>query len=117
MPARWEVAAMAGNIEKRGESVWRVTVFLGYDPDTGKPERHRKTVHETKKDAERYLVGVLRERDLGKFSEPSKLRVSEFLDQWLQQAAKPRIRERTFQDYTDIVKGRLKPGLGNVPLN
>lgn len=108
---------MAGHIEKRGDNVWRVTVFLGTDPTTGETERHRKTIHGTKKDAQRYLTAALRERDLGRFSEPSKLRVNEYLDRWLDDAARPRLAERSLSDYTEILIRYVRPHIGTVPLD
>ena len=39
---------MAGSIEKRGKNSYRLIVHEGYDLN-GKPLRHTKTVHGTKK--------------------------------------------------------------------
>lgn len=79
---------MAGQIIQRGERSWLVRVSLGRDAN-GKWRYHNHTVHGTKKDAQRYLNGVLRDMDLGTFVEPSTVTLGTYLDQWLQEVAKP----------------------------
>src|SRR5262245_3756431 len=57
---------MAGQIIPRGKSTWLVRIFLGVD-QRGKRIYKNHTVHGTKKDAETWRTGALRERDLGHF--------------------------------------------------
>lgn len=108
---------MAGQIIKRSERTWIVRVFLGRDPRTGKRRYCNKTIHGTRKDAQAYLNGVLRDQDLGRFLEPTKLRLQEFLDRWLEEVAKPRLRESTFNGYADVVRLYVQPAIGNQQLN
>ena len=108
---------MAGQIIARGERVWLVRVFLGRDPSTGKRNYHNKTIHGNKKDAQKYLNGVLREKDLGTFVEPSALTINEYLDQWLEKAAKPRLRERSFIEYGYILQLYIRPAIGTKKLS
>jgi integrase len=108
---------MAGQIIPRGERTWVVRVFLGRDSQTGKRRYHNKTIRGNKKDAQKYLNGKLREIDLGTFIEPSAVTVSEYLDQWLQAAAKPRVRERTYTWYIDLLKWYVRPTLGDKKLS
>ncbi len=46
---------MAGQITKRGENTWLVRIFLGRESG-GKRKYFNKTIHGTKKDAQKYLV-------------------------------------------------------------
>jgi integrase len=69
---------MAGRIINRGERTWMVRVFLGRD-EKGKRRDHNHTVHGNKKDAQKYLNGYLRDRDLGVFATADKP-VGELLD-------------------------------------
>ncbi len=62
---------MAGQIVNRGPKKWMVRIYLGRDGD-GKRRYHNKTIHGTKKDAERYRTKVLRDRDTGELVEPSR---------------------------------------------
>jgi integrase len=103
---------MAGQLIQRGPRSWLVRTYLGRHPDTGKRRYHNRTVHGSKKDAERYLLAALRERDLGSFVEGTRLTVSEYFDQWLASAARGRVRERTYRDYTAVVKRYVRPTLG-----
>jgi integrase len=93
-----------------------VRIFLGREPATGKRNYHNHTVRGTKKDAQRYLTGVLRDRDLGTFAEPSHEPVGQYLDTWLETAAKPRLKARTFRDYQNLLKRYVRPVLAQRPL-
>jgi len=108
---------VAGNITKRGDKTWRVTVYLGEDPDTGKPIQHRKTIHGTKKEAQTYLTGVLREKDMGRFVEPSKLTLGTYLEHWLQSTAKLRLRRSTFESYEWTLARYVRPVLGPIRMD
>lgn len=102
---------MAGQIIKRGEKTWLVRVFLGRDA-AGKRKFHNKTVHGTKRDAERYCTKVRSEQQSGTFVEPSRATVSEYLVRWLDTSAKIRVRERTWNDYKSLVDRYIIPALG-----
>jgi integrase len=107
---------MAGQLVPRGERTWLVRVFLGRDPQTGKRRYHNHTINGNKKTAQGYLNGVLRELDLGTFVEPSVVTVQEYLDKWLEVAAKPRLTELTFQHYEDLLRRYVRPAIGEAKL-
>jgi integrase len=107
---------MAGQLIQRGERTWLVRVFIGRDSQTGKRRYHNHTVNGNKKDAQKYLNGVLRELDVGTFVEPSTTTVSEYLDRWLEAAAKPRLAELTFQHYEDLLRRYVRPAIGEAKL-
>ena len=67
---------MTGQLIQRGPKTWLVRTFLGRDPDTGKRRYHNKTIHGTKKDAQRYLNAALRDKDLGTFAEPTSVQLT-----------------------------------------
>jgi integrase len=102
---------MAGQIIKRGENVWLVRIFMGRD-DRGKRRYFNKTIRGTKKEAQSYLTAALREKDLGVFVEPANMSVNEYLDKWLQSAAKPRVSEATYTFYERLVKRYIRPAFG-----
>lgn len=102
---------MAGSIVARGERTWLVRVFMGRDAN-GKQVFHNRTVHGTKKDAQAYLNAVLRERDLGTFVDPAPITLGAYLDRWLNEAAKPKVRERTHADYASLLARYVRPVLG-----
>ena len=45
-----------------------------------------------------YLTAAMRERDLGSFAKPSSEPLGAYLDRWLETAAKPKLKARTYRD-------------------
>jgi integrase len=107
---------MAGHIIKRGERTWLVRIFLGRDAN-GKQKFHHKTIHGTKRDADRYLVAVRREMDLGVFVEPAAMSINEYLDRWLRDAARPRVSRRTADGYASLLDRYIRGPLGHRQLD
>ena len=60
---------------------------------------------------------MLRERDLGIFIDPSRESLSEYLDGWLETAARPRVRPKTYQGYEQLLRLYVKPELGALMLS
>jgi hypothetical protein len=83
---------MAGQIIKRGDNRWLVRVFNGREAD-GKRRYFNKTIHGTKKDAQKWLTAALRDQDMGVFVEPASMPLTDYLDKWLL-TVKHRVRER-----------------------
>jgi integrase len=59
---------------------------------------------------------MLRDRDLGVFVEPSGEPLNRYLDRWLDSAAKPKLRSKTFRDYENLLARYVRPELGPRPL-
>jgi len=108
------VLPLAGQLIQRGERTWLVRAYLGLDA-AGKRKYHNKTIHGTKKDAQRYLHQVLLERDTTGFSEPSKELLAVYLQRWLETVVKLRVAAKTFQSYQQVAACYLKE-LGDRPL-
>ncbi len=106
---------MAGQIIKRGESTWLVRIFQGRD-SSGKRRYVNKTIHGTKKEAEKYLTAALRDKDLGIFVEPAALSVETYLEKWLSNGARARVRDNTYQQYKGLIDRYIAPALGNYRL-
>lgn len=108
---------MAGQLIRRGPRTWLVRVFMGRDPGTGKRRYHNKTIHGTKKMAQEYLNGALRDKDLGRFAGSQRVTLNEYLDRWLESAAKPRVAAKTFEDYESLLRVHIRPALGPARLD
>ena len=106
-----------GQIRRRGDRKWLVSIYLGTHPDTGKRVYRSKTIHGSKKDADEYLREQLRKRDRGLLVEPARMPLSEYLDRWLSDDVAPRVRPRTLQDYRRFLDKYVRPTLGSRPLN
>jgi integrase len=102
---------MAGSISKRGKDTWRVRIAFGVDA-SGKRRTFIKTVHGSKKDAEKFLTAKLREKDLGTFVQPSSIDLDKYLNKWLDESARPRVTKNTLNNYTDILRIYVRPELG-----
>lgn len=107
---------MAGQIIKRGDNTWLVRIYLGRDAN-GKREYLNKTVHGTKKDAERWRTEQLRNRDLGVVISPAMDTLNEYLDRWLPQVAQGKVTRKTFAGYQHSLQLYVRPALGNRPLS
>lgn len=106
---------MAGQIIKRGEKTWVVRIFQGRD-ENGKRRYVNKTIHGTKKNAEKYLTAKLRDKDLGINIEPASESLDKYLEKWLQSVVRSRVREATFDDYKYLLDRYVSPTLGAIKL-
>ena len=77
---------MAGQIIERGKGKHVVRVFLGRDAETGKRKYLNKTVAGTKKDAQKVLTALLRNKDLGQHAEVTRLTLKDYLEHCSRQA-------------------------------
>ena len=105
---------MKGFIEKRGNS-WRLSVYLGKDPVTGKERRVRKTVRGSEKDAQKALRDLLHSIDEGTFVEPAKMTVEQCLEQWLE-THKANVEPTTHDWYALVCRKHIAPHLGRMQL-
>lgn len=105
---------MKGFIEKRGNS-WRLSVYLGKDPGSGKEKRIRKTVRGSEKDAQKALRDLLHSIDEGIFIVPTKMTLEQYLEQWLG-THKANVEPTTHDWYTMVCRKHIAPHLGRVQL-
>jgi integrase len=105
---------MKGSIEKRGDS-WRLSVYLGKDPVTGKERRIRKTVRGSEKDAQKELRNLLHSIDNGTFVQPTKMTVAQYLEQWLEMH-KANVELTTHDWYAMVCRKHIAPHLGQIQL-
>ena len=91
---------LKGSIRKRGQNTYQVRIFLGKD-EKGKQLTHTKTVHGTKKDAEKYAREAVFQIDAGQFSVQSDITLENF---WNSQKSliKQRVQPSTF-DYKEAL--------------
>jgi integrase len=106
------LARKTGQIVGRGRHRWLVRVFLGRDRETRRRRYLSRTVHGPVRQAQAYLNKVLRERDLGRRVEGVTITLDEFLDRWLDTAAKPKLREKSYESYESLLRRYIRPVLG-----
>lgn len=93
-----------------------VRIYIGRDT-TGKRDYQNQRVTGTKKDAEKVRTALLRKLDTGELLlEPSRLSVKEYLEHWLETAAKPRLTDHTHGEYSALMRRYIVPTLGTRKL-
>jgi integrase len=107
---RKKKARVRGQIRDRGDGKYVVRIFQGRDA-SGKRHWLNKTI-DGKKAAEKYLTAKLRHKDLGFNIEPATECFDLYLDKWLETIVKPRVRARTYEDYTGVLKRYVRQPLG-----
>ena len=106
------MARKTGQIVGRGRHRWLVRVFLGRDRETRQRRYHSRIVRGPVRHAQTYLNKVLRDRDLGQQVDAAGISLNEYLDQWLETAAKPRLREKSYRSYESLLRRYIRPSLG-----
>ncbi len=102
-----------GSIFKRGDKRWCAVVDLGWE--NGK--RKRKYLYGvTRAEVAEQLTKVLRDKAQGLPVALERQTVGHFLEDWLEQSVRPRVRPRTFESWRLIVRRHIVPALGSVPL-
>jgi integrase len=116
MPEKKTQPRKSGNIKKKRDGLFLVSVFLGKDAN-GKRRYVAKQIKGAKKDAQTYLNNALREIDSGTFVEPTSFTVNSYLDRWLETAARPRVSRRTADGYAALLKRYVREPLGQRRLD
>lgn len=106
----------SGYIKKKREGLFLVSIFLGRDA-SGKRRYVAKQIRGTIKDAQKYLNAALRDKDQGVFVEPTSLTVNDYLNKWLEMAARPRVSRRTADGYAGLLERYIRSPLGQRHLD
>lgn len=107
---------MRGSIIKRGKNSYSIVISLGRGLD-GKPKQQWITVKGSKKDAEKKRTEILHQLDSGTFIKPGKITMSEYLERWLKDYAKPNLSPRSYERYSGIIYRHITSDIGNIALN
>lgn len=107
-------ASGGGTIRKRSDGRWEARYSAGFDPKTGK-QKQKSIYGKTQKEVQQKLTKVLSEIYDGTYVEPSKVKLSAWLDEWLK-AYTGNLKPATKSAYEEHVRVHLKPFLGEVKL-
>jgi integrase len=110
------MARKTGQIIRRGPSTWLVRIYLGRDPETRKRSYIGKSIQGGLRAAQAHLNRMLADRDLGRNIRSSRQTLDQYLDHWLSICAQPRLRAKSFRDYTGLLARYVRPRLGARPL-
>src|SRR5260221_6868144 len=103
------MARKAGQLISHGTRTGLVRISLGRDPETGNRKYHNKTVRGSFREAQTYLNGKLREREIARLPRAAAISLSQYLDQWLTTAAHPRQRPESYIDYEAHFRRHIRP--------
>lgn len=70
-----------------------------------------------KEDAKVFMSKKKSELISGVALDHSKTTIDEYLDKWLEVSAKPRLKERTYEDYDQYLKRYIRPRIGKLKLS
>mgnify|MGYP000889355088 CR=1 FL=1 len=103
-----------GQIQARGAGAWLIRISLPADVD-GKRKTWNRTVHGTRKAAERALTQALSDLDQGRLEDPSRMSVAAWLEEWME-GRRQDLKERTWIHYDKVIQLYIVPLLGKVRL-
>jgi integrase len=101
-----------GSMHPRGRDSWQLRVYLGTDPETGRPRWLSKTVHGSERYARRQREDLVVETGRARIRAGT---LADLLDRWLE-AASPGWSASTVSHTRSIVECHLKPHLGHLDL-
>lgn len=101
-------------MSERSPGIWRMRVFTGNDPFTGRPRQASRTFHGGARDAQRALAAFVAEAEKGEVG-GTNTTVSVLLDTWLGDVART-ASPATLANYRDAVRSSLRPTLGRKSL-
>lgn len=104
-----------GMIRKRPDGRWEGRYTLGFDPKTGKP-KIKYYYGKTQKEVRQKLSEIAVQVDEGNYLEPSKMKISAWLDLWLKTYIEPVLKPYTVASYKNACDHYIKPTLGNIAL-
>ena len=102
---------MSGHIRQRSLGTFEVKFEIGRDPVTGRRLTKTRTVRGGKKDAQRELRRLLGHVDDGTHTDPGKLTLGDYLDQWLA-GHRATVSARTAERYGEHIDNHIKPAIG-----
>jgi integrase len=103
-----------GAVYQRSDGRWAGSVDLGWVDG----KRKRKTVYgDTQAEVQTRIRTLLNDLDKGLAPADDRLTVGDFLDHWLEQTAKPKLRYSSYRGYEQIVRLHLRPDLGKIRLS
>ena len=111
------MARRQGQIIPRGDHRWLVRIYLGLDPETRRRRYLNRTVrgsfHAARQVLNSELAAGAEQRKLG----GEQMTLNQFLDRWLELAARPKLRAKSFRDYQSLLRRHIRPALGERRLS
>lgn len=102
-----------GSIYRRKDGRWLAVVNLGWRDG----RRWRKSFYgETRREVQEKLTAALRSQQLGLPIPGERQTVGQFLEKWLTDSVKSKVRPRTYESYSELIRVHIAPAIGKRPL-
>lgn len=104
-----------GTIRQRKDGRWEARFTVGRDPGTGK-QIQRSIYGSTQKEVRQKLTQIVAAVDEGTYQSPNKIKVSEWMKEWMTTFCAGKVKPLTYQSYEGIIKNHIVPAIGAVEL-
>jgi integrase len=101
-----------GSIYKRNDGRW-VGQYLVH---TAKGPKYRYLYGKTRREVDEKLTRAKADRDGGLVFDAGTLTLEEYMDRWLRQSTRNRLRPKTCKDYEGLTRVHIVPALGHLKL-
>ena len=104
-----------GNIRKRKDGRWEGRYTVGRDPETGKAII-KNVLGKTQAEVKEKLKKAIEENVGIDYGKAKTYTVGSWLEAWMENYAKVKLRPSTFKTSQDFLKNHIKPQIGGIPL-
>jgi len=94
---------------------WEARYTVGRDPGTGK-QIQRSVYGKSQKEVRQKLTAIVKDIDSGTYLPPQKMKLSDWLNIWLNEYAAHSVKPNTLLEYKVQIKNQIVPALGFVQL-
>ena len=108
-------ASGAGSIRQRPDGRWEARISVGTNSATGKPIR-RSIYGDTQAAVRKEMTSILRELDRGTYQTPSKMKVAEWFNEWMETFCANKVKPLTYTSYSGIIQNHIVPAIGKMEL-
>ena len=104
-----------GNIRKRKDGRWEGRYTVGHDPETGKAII-KNVLGKTQAEVKEKLKKAIEENVGIDYGRAKTYTVGSWLELWMENYAKVKLRPSTFKTSQGFLKNHIKPQIGGIPL-
>ena len=104
-----------GNIRKRKDGRWEGRYTVGHDPETGKAII-KNVLGKTQAEVKEKLKKAIEENIGIDYGRAKTYTVGTWLEVWMENYAKVKLRPSTFKTSQGFLKNHIKPQIGSIPL-
>ncbi|MDE6997350.1 MAG: site-specific integrase [Oscillospiraceae bacterium] len=104
-----------GTIRQRPDGRWEARFTVGRDPGTGK-QIQRSVYGSTQKEVRQKLARAVADLDSGIYQAPNKIKVSEWMQEWLATFCDGKVKPLTMQTYSGLIRNHINPAIGAMEL-